>query len=307
MRHWSTMADPAPSSARSAGANTPPEALFLFGAVSQYIGAAIAVSLFDEIAAPGVALLRVGGAGLMLIAIRRPWRRAWTRTDLALAAAFGSVLALMNLMIYLAIAELPLGNAVAIEFTGPIAVAALGTRTRRNAAALVLAVAGVGVLAEVQPEGSAAGIIFALFAGAMWAAYIVLGHRVARVGAAQDGLGVGTVVGALVILPFGVGHLAPAIDMPSLLLLAAATGLLSNVIPYSLDQIVMQRISRGRFALLQAMLPVTASIIGLVALDQRPSVAEGFGMALVIAAIAIRSRDVEPTGHNGDPDEEVPA
>lgn len=291
-----TTGTPHASNGRSAVA---PEGLFLIGAFSQYIGAAIAVGLFDRIAAPGVALLRVAGAGVMLVAIRRPWRRTWTRADFVLTAAFGSALALMNLMIYLAIDRLPLGNAVAIEFAGPIAVAAIGTRNPRNAGALFLAVAGVVVLAKVQPAGSTAGIIFALLAGTMWGAYIVLGHRVARSGAAHAGLGVGTVIGALVIMPFGVTHLGPALDAPSLLLLAVATGLLSNVIPYSLDQVVMSRISRGRFALLQALLPVSAALIGLVALSQRPTAAEVFGMALIIIAIAVRTRDIEPNRHNG--------
>ena len=105
-----------------------PEALFAVGAISQYLGASIAVSLFDRLDPASVAWLRVLGAGLVIVAIRRPWRRRWTRGELAWTAAFGICLALMNLCFYLAIDTLPLGNAVAFEFWGPVAVAAVGWR-----------------------------------------------------------------------------------------------------------------------------------------------------------------------------------
>jgi inner membrane transporter RhtA len=109
-----------------------PDGLFVVGALSQYIGAAIAVGLFDELTAGGVAWLRVLAAGALIILARRAWRREWTRVELAWSCAFGIVLAAMNLSFYLAIDELPLGNAVAIEFIGPITVAAIGTRTPRT-------------------------------------------------------------------------------------------------------------------------------------------------------------------------------
>ena len=268
----------------------PPESLFAVGAISQYVGAAIAVGLFDDIDAPGVALLRVLGAALIVIGVRRPWRRSWTRAELGWTAAFGIALAGMNLFFYLAIDELPLGNAVAFEFLGPIVVAAVGARSVRNASAVALAVAGVALLAEVQPEGSTKGVIFALAAGAAWAGYIVLGHRVARSGVSVDGLGLGMLVGAAAISIVGAGDLGPAFDTPGLLLLALSTGLFSNAIPYAIDQVVLQRIDQYRFALLQAMLPVSAALIGLVALSQTPTGGEVFGIALVVTALAVRDR-----------------
>ena len=132
--------------------------------------------------------------------------------------------------------------------------------------------------------------LFALAAGAAWAAYIVLGHRVARTGAAVDGLGLGMLVGAAAIAVVGAGHLGPAADRPALLLLALSTGLFSNAIPYAIDQVVLRRIDQYRFALLQAMLPVSATLIGLVALSQTPTGGEYAGIALVVAALAIRDR-----------------
>ena len=268
----------------------------MVGAVSQYLGAAVAVHLFDEMAPAGVALVRVLGAAVMIIVLRRSWQRRWKASDLAWASAFGMALAAMNLSFYLAIDELPLGNAVAIEFTGPILVAAVGTRTFRSGTALLLAAGGVVVLAGVEAEGTMRGVGFALLAGMFWAGYIVLGHRVARGPAAVDGLGLGMLAGAAAISGFGATEVGSALDSPLVLLLALATGLLSNVIPYWIDQLVMRRITQHRFALLQALLPATAVLVGLVVLIQVPSGRELFGIALVIAAILLSRTLKGPDG-----------
>ena len=277
-----------------------PEALFAVGAVSQYLGAATAVELFGELRPGTVALLRVAGAGAVVVLLRRSWRRHWSPVELAWTAAFGAALASMNLFFYLAIERVPLGNSVAIEFIGPIAVAAFGTRTLRSGGALALAVGGVVALAGFAPPEAQLGALFSLIAGALWAGYIVLGHRVARAGMAVDGLGVGMLIGALVISPVGIvggdGGLGAAVGAPLLLAGGVAAGVLSNVIPYGIDQLVMQRLARARFALLQALLPVTATLIGLVWLSQVPSVREAVGIVAVIAAIVInRESDPAPT------------
>lgn len=270
----------------------PPEALFIVGAVSQYLGASIAIELFDDLTVGGVAWLRVLSAAIIVLVSRRAWRHRWGRRELAWAAVFGIVLAAMNLAFYLAINEVPLGTSVAIEFIGPITVAAIGTRTARNAAALGLTVAGILLLATVTPDISAPGLGFTLLAGTLWAGYIVLGQRVALSGLALDGLGIGMAVGALAIAPFGTGALAPGFDRPWLLAAAAATGLLSNAIPYGIDQLVLQRIDRTRFALLLALLPVTAVVIGFIALGQEPTIGELAGIATIMVAVAISRRPV---------------
>ncbi len=272
-----------------------PEALFAVGAVSQYLGAATAFELFDEMGPGTVALLRVAGASAVLVVLRRSWRRHWSRIELAWTAAFGVALASMNLFFYLAIERVPLGNSVAIEFIGPIAVAAFGTRTLRSGWALALAIGGVVVLAGFAPPEAQLGALFSLIAGTLWAGYIILGHRVARSGMAVDGLGVGMLIGAVVISPAGFGGLDAGVAAPLLLLGGVAAGVLSNVIPYGIDQLVMQRLARARFALLQALLPVTATLIGLVWLSQVPNVREVAGIAAVIAAIVInRESDSTP-------------
>jgi inner membrane transporter RhtA len=255
-----------------------------------YLGAAIAVVLFATIPAGTVALLRVIGAGSILVVIRRSWRRNWTREKLVQAAVFGSVLAAMNLSFYLAIDRLPLGNAVAIEFLGPVAVAAIGARGTRNRAALALALSGVVLLAGVTPEGTLPGVGFALLAAALWAGYIVLGDRVARSGSGVDGLGVGMLIGAVVIAPVTASGLVGLVAVPLLVLLALATGLLSNAIPYAIDQVVLTKLDRSRFAFLQSLLPVTATVVGLIALAQRPSLAELTGILLVAFAVLLAGR-----------------
>ena len=261
------------------------------GAVSQYVGSAVAVTLFDDVAASGVAWLRALSAAVALVAWRRPWHSAWTARRLRLAAAFGITLALMNLAFYLAIARLPLGTGVAIEFTGPIAVAALGSRTRRDAAALAVAVLGVLLLADVHVSGEPAGVALALAAGALWAGYIVLGHRVAADPGIrpQDGLATGMAIGALVLAPFLVGPATPALTDPSLLAACVAVGLASSVVPYGLEQLAMRRLPRARFALLLSLLPATAAVVGAIILGQVPSVVEACGIALIVVASSLRS------------------
>ena len=277
---------PAPVRPVAGLARLPAPLLFMVGAVSQYVGAAIAIGLFAVLPAVGVGWLRIVGAAGVMLAWRRPWRGAWTRRRLLLVAAFGTALAAMNLCFYLAVERLPLGTAVAIEFLGPIAVAAAGTRGRRNAMALALAVAGVALLADVQLRGSPSGVAFALAAAGLWAAYILLGSRVDGV----DGLAAGMALGALIVAPVAGPAAAPAFADAGLLLTCVAVGVLSSALPYALDQIVLRRVPAAHFALLLALLPATAAAVGLIALGQVPTPAEAIGIALVIAAVATRAR-----------------
>lgn len=280
----------------------PAPLLFLTGGVSMYVGAALAVGLFDRLAPSAVAELRLVGAALVLLAWRRPGRDAWRGVRLLRAGAFGLATALMNVAYYEAIARLPLGTAVAIEFTGPVLVAAVASRRFRDVGAVGLAAAGVLLIADVRWSGSPAGVLWALGAAAMWAAYILLGKRVARAGSGIDDLATGFTVAAVVLLPllltggaeattaFGLANLAPLAD-PVVLGLSVGLGVLSSVVPYVLDQVVLRRVGQARFAVLLALLPATATLVGLVVLGQLPGALEGVGIALVVAAVALRSRD----------------
>ena len=269
-----------------------PEALFAIAGISQYTGAVVAVNLFEEVRPATVAWFRVMSAALLLVAVSwKQVRSGWTRAELLSAAVFGIATAVMNLFFYLALDRLPLGKSVVIEFIGPIAVAAAFTRTMRNSIALVLAAAGVAVLSGVELGGEPWGIFFIFAASGMWAVYIILGRRVAQLDRGLAGLGLGLAIGSVAILPFGVAGSARVFGDGRLLLMCVAVGALSSAIGYGIDQVVMRRIPVRRFAVLLALLPVSAMVLGFVALGQRPSIADLLGAALVIAGVVLQERD----------------
>jgi inner membrane transporter RhtA len=286
----------------SATSGLPAPLLFVIGGASMYAGAALAVGLFAEASPAGVAWLRLAGAAAVLAVWRlgAMWagRRSgrWAGRRVLLASAFGLVTAAMNIVFYEAIARLPLGTAVAVEFSGPVLVAALGSRTRRDWFALGLVVAGVALIADVRVEGSLVGVLCALGAALLWAGYIVLGTRVSAgsgsAGEGIDGLAIGFVVATVVLSPLAltVGRVA---ESPALLGSALALGVLSSVVPYVLDQVVLRRVGRARFALLLALLPLTATVVGLVGLAQVPAPLEAVGIAAVVVGVALRR---EPGG-----------
>ncbi|MFW2335350.1 EamA family transporter [Ilumatobacter sp.] len=269
----------------------PPEALFLVSAISQYIGAAIAVSIFDEVAPQTVAWLRVIGAAVVLVLVSRPWRMHWTREQLIGVAVFGIATALMNVFFYLGLDRIDLGKGVTIEFIGPIAVAAVTTRSRRNAGALAFAVTGVLVLGGVEVADNLVGLLFILAASLLWAVYIVIGSRVAQVDRGVAGLGLGLAIGAVAIAPIGAPGSGHVWLDPRLLTLCLLVGVFSNAIGYGIDQFTLRRIPIRRFSLLLALLPVTAVIVGWVALDQQPSGIDLVGIALVLVGVVVQERD----------------
>jgi inner membrane transporter RhtA len=291
---------------RSATVRTP-EALFVVGAITQYAGAAIAVTLFEEVAPESVAWLRVVTAALVLVlvtvAARGPgaFTRFRDRRTAALVAVFGAVTVAMNMLFYLAIDRIDLGKAVAVELVGPIAVAAALTRSRRNAIALALATAGVLLLSQVETD--VVGLAFVLAASAAWAGYIVTGSRVARLAQGVDGLAVALLLGAVLLAPVGAPRSGPAWAQPWVLTGCLVVGVLSTVVPYGIDQHVLRRIPTRRFALLLALLPATATLVGLT-LGQVPRVPEIVGIALVLTAVAAQERsqlDTATDAAAGDP------
>lgn len=265
--------------------DVPAPLLFVAGGCSMYLGAALAVLLFGLLSPAGVAWLRMLVAALVLLIWRRPDRAAWQGRRLILAGGFGLVTGLMNVAFYEAIARLPLGTAVAVEFCGPVVVAAFGLRGVRDIAALVLAATGVVVIAQVRLAGSGTGLLLALVAALMWAGYIVFGKWVAHSGSGLDDMTVGFVVAAALLCPLAAGT-GPAWGSPNLLLLAAGVGVLSTVLPYALDQVVLRRTDRSRFALLLALLPASASMVGFVVLGQVPDPEEAAGIVAVALAVA---------------------
>lgn len=273
--------------------STPPEILFVTSAAAQYAGAVIAVNLFDQLSPATIAWIRVLSAGLILVAFSlRHHHTSWTRRDLMWASAFGIATAFMNMFFYLAIDYLPLGKGVTIEFIGPIAVAALTTRSMRNTYALLLATIGVLVLGGVEIGKEPLGLLFILLASAMWAGYIVIGSRVALGDRGVAGLAIGLVVGGIAITPFASTDASTAFSTPSLLLSCVLIGLLSNVIGYGIDQTTLRRIPIRRFSVMLALLPVTAAVFGFLFLHQTPTMIDLVGMAFVLVGVAVQEREI---------------
>ena len=271
---------------------------FVVGAISQYVGAALGVFLFETTDPMAVAWLRCAAAAVALVLWRRPWRVPWTRRGLAVAAGFGIVTVAMNVAFFEAIARIPLGTAVAIEFIGPVAVATMGSRRPRDLLAVVLVAGGVVLLAGVQANVDPLGVGFALLAAALWAGYIMLGKRVADGGAGLDSLTVGMASAAVLLaVPLLARQMlsdASTFAEPRTWLLAVGVGVLSTAIPYALDQVVLTAVGRARFALLLALLPAAAAVIGALMLAQRPTPAEVAGIALVMVALVVSARAPQP-------------
>jgi inner membrane transporter RhtA len=277
----------------------PPHAYFVGSAVFHYLGPAFAVLLFVRVEPLGVAWLRIAAAAAVFALWRRPWR-AFARLDARgrrTLIAWGAVLAVMNVCFYLAIDRLPLGTVAAIEFLPVIALAALGTRTARNAAALALAVGGVYLLTDVRLEGDPLGVALAVANAVLFALYIVLGHRVAQAEQVSgiDGLAAAMLIALAVVTPIAGAEALPALADPVALAAGIGVGIASSVIPYVCDQLAMARLARSTYALLVSLLPATATVIGILVLGQVPMAVEVAGVALVVAGVAVhreRSRQL---------------
>jgi inner membrane transporter RhtA len=268
-----------------------PRLYFLISALFHYLGPACAVLLFAHLQPLGVAWLRILSAAAVFALWRRPWR-CWptlepgARRTLVL---LGAVLAAMNSVFYLAIARLPLATVGALEFLGPITLAAAGMRSGRNYLALALAAAGVAALTRPRLALEPLGLACAFLNCGLFVLYIVLGHRLSRAGAGSpiDRLGLAMLVATLAALPVGLQQALPAFTAPRLLLAATGVGICSSVVPYVCDQLAMAALPRATFALWLALLPATATAIGILVLGQWPSAAELAGITLVMLGLAV--------------------
>jgi inner membrane transporter RhtA len=280
----------------------PPHLYFIVSALFHYLGPSFAVLLFARVEVLGVAWLRIASAALIFGLWRRPWRlvRGLDGPTLRLIIAWGLVLAAMNCCFYEAIDRLPLGTVAAIEFLPVIALAAVGARSLRNGIALALAVAGVYVLSDVRLQARPLGIALAFANAILFATYIVLAHRIAnhRVLGGLDGLAASMIVAAVAVTPVAASQVVPALGDPIALLAGAGVGVSSSVIPYVTDQLAMARLTRAAYSLMVALLPATATVVGLIVLAQVPTVLDVAGVGLVVAGVAVHhdADDDDPTG-----------
>lgn len=283
----------------------PPHAWFGVSAVFHYLGPSFAVLLFPAVGVLGVAWLRIATAALVFAPWTKPWRtfaRAAPRERLLLLA-LGACLAVMNTAFYLALDRLPMSLVAAVEFVGTVGVALYGLRTRRNLLALALAVVGVFVLIDVRWSSDPLGLFWAFGNGALFVGYILLGHRIAEGGASGgvERLGAAMAAAFLFVMPVGlVQALGAVAGDPALLLAGIGVGVCSSVIPYVCDQLAMSRLPRASFALLLALLPATAAVVGAVVLAQVPGARDVLGILLVMAGVAVHRPAPEPAGDAAD-------
>jgi len=282
----------------------PPSVLVLTGVVSVQVGAGLAARLFTQIPPAAVTALRLWtAAALMVVVGARPLRqnlaalvrrRSWR--DAAVVAAFGLTLAVMNYSIYQAFARIPLGIAVTIEFLGPLAVAV--ATSRRLIDLLWVALAGAGV-ALLTGTGNTAGgghgtdlvgLAFALLAGTAWAAYIILSRATGRRFPGASGLTIAMLVAAVVIVPVGVTAGRGALLRPSILATGLAIGLLSSIIPYTLELEALRRIPARVFGIWMSLEPAVAALVGLVMLGEALAVSEWAAIVCVMVACAGAAR-----------------
>lgn len=263
-------------------------ALVVGSCLSLPFGAAVAAQLFPVLGPWGVTSLRVAIAALLLLVIVRPRPRRWTRKQWLAAILFGVSLAAMNGCFYAAIDRIPLGPAVAIEFLGPLVLAAVLTRRLADAAWVGVALVGMALLGIDGLIGAdpldPLGVMFILFAAGFWIMYIRMSARVGALIPGNSGLAMGLVVAAVLLLPLGVPTVSVIAGDLQLLLLAAITAVLSSVIPYSFELAALRRLPQRVFGVLLSLEPAFATLAGWLILGQDATVLRMLAVVLVIAA-----------------------
>ena len=278
----------------------PPHVWFGVSAVFHYLGPAFAVLLFPVVGVLGVAWFRIASAALVFAPVTKPWRtfKGSTNRERILLLALGACLAVMNSSFYLALDRLPIALVAAVEFVGTIGIALWGLRTGRNYLAFIVTIAGVALLIDVPSllaaEGEVLtsdllGLFWAVLNGALFVLYIVLGHRISESGASGgvERLGAAMMVAFIFVMPIGFMQALEAFGAPLLVLAGIGVGICSSVIPYVCDQLAMSRLPRASFAFLLALLPATATIIGVIVLRQIPSAIDVIGVVLVMIGVAV--------------------
>ncbi|WP_433518401.1 EamA family transporter [Nonomuraea sp. CA-143628] len=271
---------------RSAADSIPPSGLVLLAIFSVQLGAGFAKELFAALPPSAVVFLRIAAGALIMGAVARPKLKGMSWRDLGVGLTFGVTLALMNLSFYEAIARLPLGIAVAIEFLGPLGVAVAASRRRLDLVWIGLAAAGVALLAPWGQSASVswAGIGFALGAGVFWGAYILLSASVGRRFPGTTGLSVAMIVSAVVVAPVGIASGGGDLLQPHLLLIGLGVGLLSSVIPYSLELQALRRMPKHVFGILMSLEPAAAALVGVLVLSEMLHAQQWAAIICIVAA-----------------------
>ncbi|MBO9625958.1 MAG: EamA family transporter [Microbacterium sp.] len=279
-------------------------ALVVGSCASLPFGAAVAAHLFPVLGPWGVTSLRVAIAALLLLVIVRPRPRRWTRPQWTAAILFGVSLAAMNGFFYAAIDRIPLGPAVAIEFLGPLVLAAVLTRRLADAAWVGVALVGMALLGLDGMIGAEPldplGLLFILVAAGFWVMYIRMSARVGALIPGTSGLAIGLLVAAVLLLPVGVPASVTVAGDLQLLVLAAITAVLSSVIPYTFELAALRRLPQRVFGVLLSLEPAFATLAGWLVLGQSATPLRMVAIALVIAASVGTTLGVRRDRRSGD-------
>jgi inner membrane transporter RhtA len=271
----------APSEPRAVG-------LVVAGVLSVQLGGAFAARLLPEVGVLGSVALRMWFAAAMLMLLARPRLRGRGREEWGTALAFGLALLAMNSAFYGSLDRLPIGVAVTVEFTGPLLLAAVMSRRRRDLGAVALALAGVVLICEVLRISPAdldlVGIGLAATAGACWAAYILLSGRAGARFEGLDGIALSMSVAAVLAAPYFLAARGDGLRDPGVLGLALGVAVLSSALPYSLELVALRSLAPGVFGVLLSLEPAAAALMGLLVLGQVLHVSQLVGMAAVVAA-----------------------
>lgn len=275
--------------------------LAVFGSVTALgLGTSLAKQhLFPQVGALGTTALRVGFSALLLVLIWRPWRRALRPGDGWAALRYGVALGFMNLLFYQALQTIPFGVAVAIEFSGPLAVAMAGSRRAVDLLWLALAITGLALLLPLGQGVTVSaldpvGVAYALAAAACWGSYIVFGKRLSHLHAGHS-VSLGLSVAALSVMPFGITHAGTALLSPNVLLWGLAVAAISSAIPISLEMVALKRLPPSAFGIMISMEPAVAALLGMLILHEQLDARQWLAIASIMAAAAGSSLTVRPT------------
>lgn len=257
----------------------------LVGIASVQLGAGVAKALFAEVSPSALVFLRLTTSSLVLLVWARPRLRGRSRSDLLVLLGFGASLGMMNLAIYQSFSRIPLGIAVTIEFVGPLTLAVVGSRRARDLVWVGLAAVGVGLLGAERADLDVLGVLFALLAGSCWAAYILLSGATGRRFEGFDGLALASVVATLLVSPFLlVGDATNGMLDPRVLVLGAAVGLLSSVVPYSCELVALRSLRPAIFGILMSLEPAAAALAGILVVSETLSALQWLAVGCVVAA-----------------------
>jgi inner membrane transporter RhtA len=263
-----------------------PVAAVMGSIVSLCVGSSFAKTLFPVAGPEGTTVIRLAFAALILGAFWRPWRWPLSRRDAGTIALYGVVLGAMNWLFYMAIARIPLGIAIAIEFTGPLALAIIGSRRALDFVWIGFAVVGLGLLLPLGGRVSGLdplGVLFALGAGVCWALYIITGKRAGNLHGGQA-TALGMLIATLVVLPVGFGQAGVALRDPSLLAVGLAVGLLSSAVPYSLEMVALRRLPQETFGILLSMEPAVGAVAAWIILGETLTPLQWLAIGCIIVA-----------------------